>query len=115
MKIFFIAIATIAGLILFNLVVRPELHDDSLLFQSQYVENGQVEITIKNSERYNNGKNGKSYYIFTDKGRLLIDDKKHFFNSTMHKKALANIGKTCTATVDSKIFSRNWEIHYLYC
>lgn len=104
-----------AGLIIFNLLARPELYDDSLLFQSQYVKSGQVEIIIKNSKKYNNGKSGSSYYLFTDKGRLLIDDKENFFNSTMHKKALTNIGKTCSATVDSKVFSSDWEIHHLNC
>lgn len=114
-KITAFAVFLFAVIFTLNYYTRAELWDDSQLFQHQHVVNGKVDITILDAESYSHGKSGFRYYIFTDKGRLLIDDKKNFFNSTMHKKALANIGKTCTATVDSKIFSRNWEIHYLYC
>ena len=98
-----------------NYYTRAELWDDSQLFQNQHVVNGKVDITILDAESYSYGKSGFRYYIFTDKGRLLVDSKESFLDRTLYNKAKDNLNKTCSAIVDSKIISSNWEIHYLNC
>lgn len=110
----FIILFVIFVLILYY-VSRPELFDDSQIFQSQHVVNGQVNITILNAKSYSQGKTGYNYYIFTDKGRLLVDSRESFFDRDLYNKAKDNINKTCSATVNDKTFSKDWEISHLNC
>lgn len=116
-KIYTVLIVAFLFSILFaiNYYTRTKLYDDNLIFQHQHVVNGQVNITILNAESYSQGKSGYFYYIFTDKGRLLVDSKESFFNSSLFHKAQNNINNTCSAIVDSKIISSDWEIHQLDC
>jgi hypothetical protein len=94
---------------------RPELYDDSLKFQNQFVINDTVKIKILDSKSYNNGKTGVDYYIFTDKGRLLINNKDSFFNSDLQEKAFLNINKVCTAKVKESIIISDWQVTSFTC
>lgn len=114
-KITAFAVFLFAVIFALNYYTRAELWDDSQLFQHQHVVNGKVDITILDAESYSHGKSGFRYYIFTDKGRLLVDSKESFLDRTLYNKAKDNINKTCSAIVDSKTLSSNWEIHYLNC
>lgn len=100
---------------IYSYLSQPELYDNNQIFQHQHAVNNNVDITILGTNSYYKGKSGYSYYIFTDKGRLLVDSKESLLNSSLFDKAKNNINNTCSAVVDSKIFSSDWEIHKLDC
>ncbi len=88
---------------------RPELIDDYLIFQSEQVTNNQVDVKIQSFDSYNNGKSGISYYIFTDKGRLLVNNEGFSFDHDLYKDFESKKGMVCTVKVSENWFY-GWEV-----
>lgn len=94
---------------------KTELYNDKLIFQSEHVINDKVDITILNAKSYLNLRQNSYYYIFTDKGRLIVDNKQSPLNSTLFTKIKDNINNTCSASVSSQLLSSDWAINDIYC
>lgn len=87
---------------------RPELYDENNDFQSSYIIDNTVEVTLEKFDRYNNGKSGNSYYVFTDKGKLLINPDGFTFDKTLYKELKKFKNQTCTLKVEEGILV-DWE------
>lgn len=90
-------------------IFRPELVDENLAFQSELVVNNQIDVEVQHLDSYNNGKAGIYYYIFTDKGRLLVNNEGFSFDHDLYKEFESKKGMVCTVKVNDHWFN-GWEV-----
>lgn len=99
-----LVVILISGIVTIVKHLRPELYDEINDFKSSYIIDNTVEVTLKKFDRYNNGKSGNSYYVFTDKGKLLINPDGFTFDKTLYKELKKFKNQTCTLKVEEGIF-----------
>ena len=88
---------------------RQELYDDAKIYPDNAVTENITVSKIVSVNKYNNGRSLYSYYVFTDKGRLLIDKEGLFsWNSDLYAEFEQKINATCTM----QVYKSSWHTDY---
>ena len=109
----FWVITIIGGVLLSQWYFNPELFKESNQFQSETVVNGSVDIKLLEAKSYkDSNESSYYYYLFTDKGRLLINND-NGFDHALFSYVENNLLKTCKATVSKSLV--DWEVNSITC
>ena len=109
---FFLVIFSIATV--YTHKQRPELTSESLIFKSELVNEGHVDIQVLDLKTYHEGRHGVRYFAFTDKGRLQVVNDLFSLNYTLYKEIENIKGQICTAKVSQSI-TNQWQINGVTC
>lgn len=94
---------------------QTEIYDDNLNFKAEFIKDNHVDFTIDSVKKYREGKS-TIYYVFTDIGRLRIDNEDSIFDSALYYDIKdEQMNKQCTGKVYKLKYQKDWRLQSINC